>query len=242
MHLARMTAAVLALAACGPTELERWPQQPLGMLELGMSCFADPTQLADWFPRHSLKMPMEQSQASDPEHVERVMGHRRCEAGAIARAYQEPVLATGSPVEVYRLLWSPSFAPPVTIRLEDRPEGVIATLKRGRALGEVLTGDLDVLERRVGREQLLAVRAVATAAGCWDTGHTCGAETSIVPGLMWLDGEEWLVEGVRGRVHWGVVVGNPLPSPFQEVGKQIVTAADAWDWVSPPPGPLHPGE
>jgi hypothetical protein len=239
MRTATIASIVLVVVACGPAEREpeRWPREPVALLEVGMACFQDPSLMADWFPRHSLKMPMEQSWASDPDHVERIMGHRRCEAGAIARAYQEPVLASGSPVEVYRLVWMPSFAPPVVIRIEDRPEGVMVRLTRDRAAGEMLTGDLEILDRRVPRAQWLALRAVAMAAGCWEPGHTCGAESSVVPGVAWVDGEEWLVEGVQGRDHWGVVVDNPLPSPFQEVGKQIVTAADAWDWVRAPHGP-----
>ena len=202
---------VAGLLACGPTLEERWPRDPVYRVQVAMACYEDPTFLGDWFPKHSLKMPIEEPAASNPDEVERRVGHRRCEAGAIARAYQEPVLARGSPIETYRLFWSPSFSPPVIIRLEDRPEGVMVTLKRDQGLGEQLTGSFDVIQRRVGRQYLVAVRAVAEAAGCWTPGHTCGAETSVRPGILVTDGEEWLIEGVRWRDHWGVVVGNPFP-------------------------------
>lgn len=167
MRLLVLSACILMLAGCGSAEPERWPREPLGLLEVAMACHQDPTLLGDWFPRHSLKMPMEQPAASDPVEVEGRMGPRRCEVGALARAFGEPVLSTGSAIEVYRLFWTPSFSPPVVIRVEDRPEGVVVTLKRGRSEGETLTGDVEVLQRRVGHEQLEALRAVAHSAGCW---------------------------------------------------------------------------
>jgi hypothetical protein len=160
--------------------------------------------------------------------VDRVASSR-CSAGAILASYKEPVLAQGSLDETYRVIWQPSFAPPLIIRVQRMSDGRYrAWTKRDLSKGEELTGYFSTYSDGVTSSDFETVRESAERAGCWAAGNTCHAELSDRSGWLIADGESWLLEGSRQGEHWAVQVHHPKEgTPFMEVCAAIVKAAQS---------------
>jgi hypothetical protein len=195
------------------------------MVYLIAACSKDPGAMTEWFPRHHLKRAFRKNEAADEALVEERVAPERCFAGAVMRAYREPVLSGGVDSETYRVTWLPSFHPPVVVRLESRGASATATIKKGRVEGEELSADFDAVTREVPIERFEAARALAERSGCWSEGHECHGELSASTALC--DGEAWLLEGARGNEHWAVELDNPGDGPFVEVVRALIAAAGA---------------
>lgn len=211
--------------------------EPVSMLRVARSCAVTPQAVTSWFPRHQLKMVMEVARSADPDRVERVVGPRRCEVGAVLWSFHEPVLTDRTEGEAYRVVWRPSFAPPVVFRVERAAGGARAVLKRDRMRGEALSGRYDVMVREVSDADFDAVRRAAEAAECWRPAHSCRAELSVEPGRVTVDGDSWLLEGARTGEHWSVDVDDPRSGPFLDVAMAVVRAGHGEPWLTRPPAP-----
>jgi hypothetical protein len=165
--------------------------------------------------------------------VERVVGPRRCELGAVLWSFREPVLVDWTEGEAYRVVWRPAFAPPLVVRVARSGGAATAVLKRDKARGEALSGKVDLVVRSVSDADFNAIRRAAEAADCWKPGHTCRAELSVEPGAATVDGGSWLLEGVRSGEHWSVDVDDPRPGPFLDVAMAVVRAGRGESWLTP---------
>src|SRR5262249_51077779 len=123
--------------------------EPISLLRVARSCAVAPDAVTSWFPRHQLKVVMESTRATDPEHVERVGGPRRCELGTVLWSCHEPVLVDWPEGEAYRVVRRPASGPPVVIRVARMGGSASAVLKRDKARGEVLTGRFESVVRPV---------------------------------------------------------------------------------------------
>ncbi len=226
---------LLALAA-GPSDAGpppgwwHWPSRPTPLYAVQRFCEQQPDQLGSWFPPNHLKVPFPKSAPEDggAVGVDRVASSR-CYAGAILGSYKEPVLAQGSLDETYRVIWQPSFSPPVVIRVQRLSDGGYrAWTKRDLSKGEELTGYFSTYSDGVTSSDFEVVRAAAERAGCWATGNTCHAESSDRSGWIIADGESWLLEGSSQGEHWAVQIHHPKEgTPFMDVCEAIVKAAQS---------------
>jgi hypothetical protein len=224
----------VSLVALLGSETERWPKEATDLSELVMSCEKQPEAFGQWFPRHQLREPLLAAAVENPQLLKRIFAGSRCRAGVALRSYQEPVLP-GLATEAYRIIWWPSFATPVVIRVESSRGHYTAVVKRDLrdVNGERVTGEFETVVSDISASDFAEVRAVAERAGCWAIEHTCSAELSVFrdPGkgevVALADGESWLLEGARTEAHWAVRVSHPHGGPFMEVCAAIVKAAHA---------------
>lgn len=220
------------LLEVGENAGRRDPLEPVSMLRVARSCAVAPGAVTSWFPKHQLKVVMDARRAADPDRVERVVGPRRCEVGAVLWSFREPVLTDRTGGEIYRVVWRPSLAPPVVFRVERTTGPATAVLKRERIRGEALSGRFDAVVREVSEGDFNAIRRAAEAAECWRPGHTCRAELSVEPGAVTVDGDSWLLEGARGGEHWSVDVDAPRSGPFLDVAMAVVRAGHGESWLT----------
>jgi hypothetical protein len=227
--------ALLLLGLTVGSDFRPWPEKATPLGDFYDKCSSHPEAFGDWIPPHHLKQPTRKS-TPGPIEVADGMDTTRCMAGVVLRSYQEPLLASGSIEETYRVIWYPPFSPPVAIRIQRGTDGAyVALIKRDHAAGEQLTGQYAVWQVHVAASDFEEVRASADRAGCWVAGHTCHAELSDLTyrsgctdcAVVVGDGERWFLEGSRKGGHWAVQVSSPEGGPFMEVCAAIVKAARA---------------
>jgi hypothetical protein len=169
---------LLLLSLTAGSDFGPWPEKPTPLGDFYDGCNSQPDAFGEWLPPHHLKVPTRKSMPG-PIEVADGGDTTRCIAGVVLRSYQEPVLAQGSKEETYRVIWYPSFSPPVAIRIQRGNDGgYVALIKRDHAAGEQLTGKYTVLQVNVDTSDFEKVRASAERAGCWAAGNTCHAELS----------------------------------------------------------------
>jgi hypothetical protein len=205
--------------------------EPISLLRVARSCAVAPEAVTSWFPRHQLKMVMESVRAVDSEHVERVVGPRRCELGAVLWSFREPVLVDWPEGEAYRIVRRPASGPPIVVRVARVGGTASAVLKRDKVHGEALSGKYETLVRPVSDADFEAIRRTAEAAECWKPRHSCRAELSADPGLASGEGGSWLLEGARKGEHWSVDVDDPRPGPFLDAAMAVVRAGHGESWL-----------
>jgi len=205
--------------------------EPISLLRVARSCAVAPEAVTSWFPRHQLKMVMESVRAVDMEHVERVVGPRRCELGAVLWSFREPVLVDLPDGEVYRVVRRPASGPPIVIRVARAGGATSAVLKRDKVRGEALSGRYEAVVRPVSDPDFEALRRAAETAECWKPRHSCRAELSADPTLASGEGGSWLLEGARKGEHWSVDVDDPRPGPFLDAAMAVVRAGHAESWL-----------
>lgn len=228
------SALALFLVTLLGSESERWPREPTGLWELNASCEKHPEESSQWLPRRHLREPLFAANVDNPQIVNQIFAYSRCRSAVVLRSYQEPVLP-GPTTEAYRIIWLPSFATPVVIRVERSQGHFTAVVKRDRmnVNGERLTGEFDTNITEVSGSDFAAVRAAAERAECWAADHTCRAELSVFREppkgevVVAADGESWLLEGSSTKAHWAVMVSHPHGGPFMKVCAAIVNAAQA---------------
>jgi hypothetical protein len=227
--------AIFFFSFSAGADVRLWPQAPTPLGDFYNGCLSHPDAFGDWVPPHHLKEPIRKT-IPGPIEVAEGGDTTRCMAGVVLRSYQEPVLAHGSIAETYRVIWYPSFRPPVAIRIQRKADAsYVAVIKRDRAATELLTGEYTTSQVDVTARDFEKVRASADRAGCWAAGNTCHAEVSDLTyrsgcsdcAVVVGDGERWFLEGSRNGTHWAVQVDAPEGGPFMEVCAAIVKAAHA---------------
>jgi hypothetical protein len=228
-----MSLALFLLGLLAPGDSLHWPDPPSSLVDVSVYCQNHPNRFAHYFPPDHLKMPLLRRAPGEDASIDRVAS-TRCFDGAILASYHEPLLTKPPVDESYRVIWMPSFAPPLVIRLFRNPDGrYFASLKRDVSRGETLSGYFTESVRDVSANDFENARAAADAAGCWAVGNTCHAEKSDLSYLnggalvVVADGESWLLEGSGRGEHWAVEVHHPRGGPFMNVCRAIVKAAQA---------------
>jgi hypothetical protein len=196
--------------------------EPVSMLRVARSCAVAPQAVTSWFPRHQLKVVMETARASDAEHVERVVGPRRCELGAVLWSYREPVLVNWADGEAYRVVWRPSFGPPVVFRVL-RTAGQTTAVLADRIRGEALSGRFEAVVRPVNDADFGPFAGPRTPRVLAAWAHLPGGPERRSGGVS-ADGNSWLLEARNGE-HWSVDVDDPRSGPFLDVAMAVVRAA-----------------
>jgi len=143
---------------------------------------------------------------------------RACWYSVFLRAFHEPDLRarwrSGPPS--YRLLWLPTFDHPVSVRIELRDSGVVATVVTSAGAGGYEPGRVTYRDSfPLGVADWERVTALADSIHFW--------AMPMLGGRGGLDGSQWIIEGVPiGRYHL-VDHWTPLhDQPFFQLGYYLL--------------------
>jgi len=124
-------------------------------------------------------------------------------------------------VEVYRFLWLPTFDHPVVVRVvlsgDDGCEIVVKVLsgQGGYEPGHLTRADV----HRLSAKERADVAEVIEVTGFWSL------PVQAEEGFIGVDGEQWIVEGVRSADYHVVDRWSPKGGPVRKIGEHLLGLA-----------------